>query len=161
MRLLTATALGALVTAAALTASGALAGGGPPPADPQTAALRTVVAHGTAPLKVAVPAHRSNKTIERAVLAARGAAYPKAVKGARRDASALAAAAGLRLTGPLGAARDVSPYGYWDSDSGRFGLGKWCGRIVTRTHDGTRRSHIACPVPRDLQVRITVTFGVR
>jgi hypothetical protein len=161
MRPLIAAALGAVVSAATLVAAGALAGGGSPPTDAAASpAVRTVVTHGTARLHVATPAHRSDKTIERAVRAARRAAFPQAVKSARRDASALAAAAGLRLAGPLGAARDASPYGYWDPDSGRFGPGRWCGRIVTRRH-GERRSHRACPIPRDLQVRITMTFGVR
>jgi hypothetical protein len=169
MRPLAAALFGAVATAATLAAAGAFAGGGPPPGDTYDPELRTVVTHGAARLKVVVPAHRSNKTIERAVRAARRAAYPKAVKSARREAGALATAAGLRLEGPLGAARDVSPYGYYDPDAGSFGPGRWCGRIVTSRlvtgSDGVRRrvrrSHQACPVPRDLVARITVTFAVR
>jgi hypothetical protein len=169
MRPLPAALFGAVATAATLAAAGALAGGGPPPGESYSPELRTIVAPGAARLKVVVPKHRSNKTIERAIRAARSAAFPKAVKTARREASALATAAGLRLAGPLGAARDSSPYGYYDPDSGRFGPGRWCGRIVTSRlvtgSDGVRRrvrrSHQACPVPRDLVARITVTFAVR
>ena len=167
MRLLTAVVAGA-VTAALATAM-ALAGGGSPPTDSSAPDVRTVVTRGTARLKIVTPQQRSDRTIEHSVRAARRDAYPRAVKAARRDAAALAAAAGLTLAGPLGAARDTSPYGYWDADSGRFGPGRWCGRIVTSRlvtgSDGIRRrvhrSHRACPIPRDMQVRITVTFAAR
>jgi hypothetical protein len=91
------------------------------------------------------------------------------VKSARREAGAVAAAAGLALAGPLGAARDASPAGYYDPDSGRFGPGRWCGPIFTsRTVVGSdgvrrrvRRSHHGCPTPRGLFVRVTVTFAAR
>ena len=156
MRPLVAAVAAAFVTAVAL----AFASGGPPPTEAPSPEVRTIVTHGTARLHVATPARRSNATIERAVRRARAAAFPTAVAAARREATALAAAARLRLAGPLGAARDASPYGFWDPDTGRFGPGKWCGRIFTR-RDGVRRSHRGCPVPRDLTVRITVTFGVR
>jgi hypothetical protein len=160
MRLLPAFLLIALLTAGALAAI-ALAGGGPPPAPDAAPGVDTVVAHGGARLKVRAPAKRSDATIERAMRRARVAAFPHAVAAARAEALGMARAAGLRLAGPLGVSRDASPYGYWDADSGRFGPGRWCGRIVTRTHDGHRRSHRACPIPRGQSVRLTVTFAVR
>jgi hypothetical protein len=160
MRLLPAFLLIALLTAGALAAI-ALAGGGPPPVPGAAPGVETVVAHGTGRLKIHTPAKRTDATIERAIRTARRAAFPRAVANARGEAAAMARAAGLRLAGPLGVSRDTSPYGYWDPDSGRFGPGRWCGRIVTRTRDGGRRSHRACPIPRDQSVRLTVTFAVR
>jgi hypothetical protein len=120
-------------------------------------------------LKVVMPRHRSDRTIERAVRTAQREAFPRAVKSARREAGALAAAVGLTLAGPLGAARDASPAGYYDTDSGTFGPGRWCGRIWTsKTVTGSdgvrrrvRRSHHGCPTPRELTVRVTVTFAAR
>ena len=168
MRLLIAAVIGAAV--AAVVAGFAFAGGGPPPqAEDAAPGVRTVVTHGTATLKVVMPARRSDRTIERAVRTARREAMPRAVKDARRDADALAAAAGLKLAGPVGASRDSSPYGYYDPDDGRYGTGRWCGPVFTsRTVVGSdgvrrrvRRSHHGCPTPRGLTVRVTVTFGTR
>jgi hypothetical protein len=159
MRLLPAFLLIALLTAGVLAAI-AIAGGGPPP-DPDSApGVETVVSRGTARLKVHTPATRTDATIERAMRRARRAAFPRAVSAARADAVAMARAAGLRLAGPLGVSRDTSPYGFWDADSGRFGPGRWCGRIVVRSRGG-RRSHRACPIPRGQTVRLTVTYAVR
>ncbi|HET8953978.1 MAG TPA: hypothetical protein VFN44_25875 [Solirubrobacteraceae bacterium] len=82
-----------------------------------------------------------------------------AVKAARRDAVHLAAGARLRLGGPIGIARDVSPFGYFDYESGRFGPGDWCGRWVSRSSDGTRVARHRCFPPREQTVRVTVTFA--
>jgi hypothetical protein len=163
MRLLPAFLLIALLTAGALAAI-ALAGGGPPPQPGSAPGVETIVAHGSASARVRVPAKRSNRTIERAVRRARFRAFPRAVASAREEALVLARAAGLELAGPLGASREVSPPGFWDQDAGRFGPGRWCGRIFTRrTVRGRRvtRSHHACPVPRTQAARIAVTFAVR
>jgi hypothetical protein len=152
MRLLFAAVIGAAVAAAVATI--AFAGGGPPPADERAApAVRTVVGHGIARLHVAAPKHRSNESIGKAVVAARKAAYVHAVKAARADAKALARAAGLTLSGALGAERDTAPPGYWDADTGTFGTGRWCGRTGRHRH--------GCPIPRQLAARVTVTFAVR
>jgi hypothetical protein len=51
---------------------------------------------------------------------------PKAVKEARKEAASLARAAGLRLKGPIGIARDVTPFGYYDENAGRWGNDRWC-----------------------------------
>jgi hypothetical protein len=149
MRLLAAAVSASFLTAVAL----AFAGGGPPPPQQADPAVRTVVGHGSARLHVATPAKRTNSTINRAVNAARAAAYGGAVTAARRDAGALAKAAGLTLSGPIGAGRDTAPPGYWDSDSGTFGPGRWCGRISRHRH--------GCPIPRQLQIRVSVTFAGR
>jgi hypothetical protein len=168
MRLLIAAFIGAAASAAVATI--AFAGGGPPPGgDPAAPEVRTVVTHGNTALKIVMPRHRSDRTIERAVRTARREAFPRAVKAARREAGALAAATGLTLAGPLGAARDATPVGYYDTDSGSFGPGRWCGPIYTsRTVVGSdgirrrvRRSHHGCPMPRGLFVRVTVTFAAR
>jgi len=166
MRSLPASALGALAAAGAF-ATIAFAGGGSPPADPPAPELRTVVTHGSASARVRTPARRTNATIERAVRRARRDALPKAVEAARAEADGLARAAGMALAGPIGVSRDAAPYGYWEPDTGRFGPGRWCGPIATRRtvrgDDGTlrrvRRSHRACPVPREQSVRVTMTFA--
>jgi hypothetical protein len=167
MRTLTAATLGALAAAGAFAVFAPAKG--PPPTEPPAPDLQTVVAHGAGQARVQVPAHRSNRTIERAVQRARRAAFPRAVAKARAEAVALAAAAGLKVGGPIGIARDVAPLGYWEPDAGRFGPGRWCGRMVSwrrvRGSDGTlrreRRSHHGCPVPRQQSARVTVTFAAR
>ena len=128
-----------------------------------------MVAHGTALALVREPARRSNRTIERAAQRAKRAAFPKAVLKARAEASALASAAGLRLGGPIGIARDAAPLGYWEPDTGRFGPGRWCGTVRTRrtvtlsdgTEDRVMVSRHRCQVPRDQSARVTVTFATR
>jgi len=168
MRTLIAATLGALAAGAAFAVL-APAGGGPPPTEPPAPDLQTIVTRGSAIARVVEPAQRSNRTIERAVQRARRAALPKAVRKARAEAKALASAAGLRLGGPIGIARDAAPVGYWEPDAGRFGPGRWCGRIVTsrmvRGTDGelhrSRRSHHGCPVPNTQSARVTVTFAAR
>ncbi len=169
MRLLSAALLGALAAAGAFAVFAPASGGPPPTPDPAAPQLETVVARGLGLARVVKPAHRSDRTIERAVAAARRAAFPKAVRKARTEAVALAEAAGLKVGGPIGVARDVAPPGWWDDTTGRFGPGRWCGRIVTtrrvRGSDGelhrATRSHHGCPVPREQAVRVTVTFAAR
>ena len=159
MRPLLAALLGALAAAGAF-ALASLASGGPlPESDAGPPAVHTVVAHGTGEAKVIRPARLNNRTIERAARRARKAAVPKAVKAARREAALLARAAGLRMSGAIGIARDVSPYGYFDYEAGRFGEGDWCGRWVRRRRDGTRVARHRCFPPRDQTVRVTVTFA--
>jgi hypothetical protein len=119
------------------------------------------VTHGSATLHIETPARRSDKTIERAVRAARRAAFPEAVATARAEAEAMARAAGLRLAKPIGVSRDASPIGYWDPDAGRFGTGRWCGPVTHRRDDGRRVTRRECPIPRGQTVRLTVTFATR
>jgi hypothetical protein len=84
------------------------------------------------------------------------------------EADALAAAAHLRAERIVGIRRDSSPLGSWDQDSGRFGPGKWCGRIYggrreVRQADGTTRRvsrvRYGCPVPKTTTIRVTVTYA--
>ena len=157
--------------AAVIAATGiALASGGPPPVQPADPAVDTVVSTGTAQATVVAPPRRSDATIERAVRAARARAMPDAVTAARTEATALAAAAGLRAGAVVGIRRDSAPQGYWDQDAGRFGPGIWCGRIydggrVVRRPDGTTkrvaRFHRGCPVPKTATIRVTLTFTAR
>ena len=86
---------------------------------------------------------------------------PKAVKKARKEAGLLARAAGLRLSDAIGISRDVSAYGYFDYEAGRFGEGDWCGRWVNRRRNGTRVARHRCFPPREQAVRVTVTFATR
>ena len=156
---------------AVIAAAGiALAGGGPPPVQPADPAANTVVSTGSVQADVVAPARRSDATIERAVRAARLRALPAAVARARDEAVALATAAGLRAGAVVGIRRDSSPPGFWDQDAGRFGPGRWCGRVYggsrrVRRADGTTRrvarSHHGCPVPKTATVRVTVTFAAQ
>ena len=161
----------AAATAAVVTAAGvAFAGGGPPPVQPADPSVNTVVSTGSAQADVVKPARRSDATIDRAMRAARIRAVPSATASARAEAVALAAAAGLRAGPVVGIRRDSSPLGYWDQDSGRFGPGRWCGRIydgrrLVRRADGTTRRvadyHHGCQVPRTTTIRVTVTYAAQ
>jgi hypothetical protein len=159
MRSFTAALLGALAAAGAFALASLASGGPPPESDAVPPAVRTVVAHGSGEAKVLRPARLTNHTIERAARRARAAAVPKAVKAARREAVLLARAAGLRLAGPIGIERDVSPYNYFDYEGGRFGPGDWCGRWVRRRSDGTRVARHRCFPPHEQAVRVTLTFA--
>lgn len=159
MRSLPAALSGALAAAGAFAVVTLASGGPPPEPDAGPPAVRTVVAHGSGEAKVVRPARLTNRTIERAARRARATAVPKAVKAARRDAVSLARAARLRLAGPIGIERDVSPFGYYDYESGRFGPGDWCGRWVSRRRDGTRVARHRCFPPHEQTVRVTVTFA--
>ena len=159
MRTLTAATTGALATAGACAAV-ALASGGPPPVPPSPPDVRTVVAQGRGAAPVAEPAKRKDRTIERAVRRAGRAALPRAVAAARREAVALARAAGLTLAGPIGVARNTQPYSGWYPEEGRFGPGRWCGRVVFR-RDGERRSRYVCRVPDEQTAQVIVTYATR
>lgn len=152
--------------AVALASAGVALASGPPPTPPQPPDPQTVVAHGSASIKVVAPRKRSDATISAAVSAARTKAYAPAVADARSEATLLAGAAGLTVGPAIGIARDVNPYGYYDPDEGRFGPGRWCGPIFTRKtiHRGGRtirvtRSHHGCSVPRQVTMRVTLTFA--
>jgi hypothetical protein len=162
--------LTAAAAAVAAAAGIAFAGGGPPPVQPADPAAGTVVSSATGLAKVVAPKRRTNMTIERAVRAARVRALPAATAAARDEAVALANAAGLQTGAIVGIRRDISPPGYWDQDSGRFGPGRWCGRIyrgrkLVRGPDGTTkrvsRFTDGCPVPKSTTIRVTVTFAAR
>jgi hypothetical protein len=159
MRSFTVALLGALAAAGAFALASLASGGPPPNSDAGPPAVRTVVAHGSGEAKVVRPARLTNRKIERAARRARAVAVPKAVKAARREAVILARAAGLRLSGPIGIERNVSPYGYFDYEAGRFGPGDWCGRWVRRRSDGTRVARHRCFPPREQDVQVTVTFA--
>ena len=159
MRSFTAALLGALVAAGAFALASLASGGPPPEPDPGPPAVRTVVAPGAGEAKVVRPARLNNRTIERAARRARAAALPKAVAAARKQAKQLARAAGLRLSGVIGIARDTAPFGYFDYQSGRFGPGDWCGRWVSRRRDGTRVARHRCFPPREQQIGVTMTFA--
>ncbi len=156
MRSFPAALLGALAAAGAF-ALVTFASGPPPAPDPGPPAVRTVVSHGSGVAQVARPALLNDRTIERAARRARTAAVPKAVKSARREAATLARAAGLRLSGPIGIAREVPAYGFYDT--GRFGPGDWCGRWVSRRSDGTRVARHRCFPPREQEMRVVLTFA--
>ena len=148
----------ATLTAAGVAAGLALASGGPPPREAPAPAPGTVVAHGTGHARVGEPARRTNRSVERKVRAATGRAIPRAAATARAEAARLAAAAGLRPGKPVGIARDVSPVGYYDEASGRFGPGRWCGPITT-WRSGERRTHHGCQKPKRVAVRVTLTVA--
>jgi hypothetical protein len=160
--------LAAAATVVIATAAVALASGGPPPVQPADPAANTVVSTGSAQADVVAPSHHSDATIERAVRAARLRTLPSAVARARDEAAGLATAAGLRAGAVIGIRRDTGPVGFWDQDTGRFGPGRWCGRVYggnrrVRRADGTTRRvarfHHGCPVPKTATIRVTMTFA--
>ena len=154
---------------AVIAAAGiAFASGGPPPVQPADPAAGTIVATASWQARVVAPARRTNATIDRAVRVARVRAAPAAIAVAHDDANALAAAVGLRAGRIVGIRRDSAPPGAWDQDAGRFGPGRWCGRIYTgrravRRSDGTTkrvsRVRNGCPVPKTATTRVTVTYA--
>lgn len=164
---LTITIAALAVLAAAGLGGAALAGGGPPPStqlsDPVPG---TVVATGSAQRAVLAPARRSDRSIDRAVVAARERALPAAVAAARREAVALGRSASLRVGRLVAIRRDVVAPPF-SNDDGRFGPGRWCGRIfshrtVRRADGSTRRvahTRHSCQVPKDASVRVTATFA--
>lgn len=157
----------AAVAAAAAAAGVSLASGGPPPTQPPDPPAHAVIVPGSGRADVHKPGRRTDTTIQRAVAAARHRAMAPAMANALEEARALARLAGMGLGRPVGVQRDAPPVGYWDDSTGRFGPGKWCGRIVTsrwvRRADGTRRrrtrSRYGCRVPNYVELRVTVTFA--
>ena len=160
-----------LPAAAALAAGAAgvaLASGGPPPVTPPDPPPYTIVATGGAERTVHAPSRRTNATIDRAVRAARARGMPAAIAAARGEARTLGDASRLVPGAVVAVRRDVSPPGWWSGDEGRFGPGKWCGRIfvgrrTVRRADGTTRRvsryRDGCQTPKDVSVRLTVTFA--
>jgi hypothetical protein len=154
--------------AAACGTGVALASGGPPPVTPADQPANTVIAVGYGRAAVDAPRRQTDRTVDRAVVAARTEAMPAAIAAARREAAALGQATGLRPGAVVAVRRDVSPPGYWNAEDGNFGPGKWCGRIYTgrrtvRRADGTirrvSRFRDGCKVPKDVAVRLSVTFA--
>jgi hypothetical protein len=138
----------------------------PPPA-------QTVTALASAAVVVVHPKHLTNATISRSVLTARTKAGPAAVRNARREATRLAAAAGLTL----GALESVAeqpqspfmPYGGGNGVDGTFGPGKFCGTIrapvFKRDKQGRNvfqnrfHSHFGCRVPGNVTITISAMFS--
>lgn len=157
---------GTVVVAAGISAI-AMGKGAPPQPDPPAPAAGTVVAHGQSSRSVVVPARRTNRSIQRAVVAARLGAYPAAVADAAETARSLAAATGLKLGEAVGVAQDVNPLGWYDESSGRFGPGKWCGTSTffsyVKAKDGSTKRILhrrrGCRPPPRVGVRLTVTFA--
>jgi len=152
----------------ALATTRVAAAKGEPPIQPPDPPPYTVIAHAIATAPVGRPLRRTDASIDHAFRAARANAIPKAVARARVEAQSLAAAGGLTLGRPVGIARDAPPAGYYDPDGGRFGPGKWCGRLyrgrrTVRRPDGTIRRvprfRYGCQVPKNATVRVTVTFA--
>ena len=158
----------AAAVVAACACGVAFASGGPPPQPAQDPSVNTIVAGGYGRGDVERPRRQTDATVDRAVTAAREGALPQAVAAARREATALAGATGLRPGAIVAVRRDMPPLGYWNEEDGRFGPGKWCGRIyvgrrTVRRADGTTRRvsrfRDGCKVPKDVAVRVTVTFA--
>jgi hypothetical protein len=159
--------LGAALVAACGTGVAVASGGPPPPPVPDPPAY-TVVASGTGRAAVVRPARRTDATIDRAVRAARARAMPGAIAVARREAAALGDAARLVPGAVVGVRRDTPPAGWWSEEEGRFGPGRWCGRIfagrrTVRGADGTTRRvaryRHGCQVPKTVSLRLSVTFA--
>jgi hypothetical protein len=100
---------------------------------------------------VARPQRQVDESIAVVVRDAKRQALPEAVAAARADAIRVARAAGLQLGKPVGAEREVSPYGYGgDEGDGTWGPNQWC-----RTY----RRKYRCHVPRTVTIRVTLTIA--
>jgi hypothetical protein len=132
---------------------------------------RTVAAQGVASVKVVAPKDRTHEgPIRAAVEAAEAKALPRAIAGARENATELARLAGLQL-GPIVSISDAqsSPYGPFFGFYGTFGPDRFCGTVRTsvfRTDKKTRkrkrvgtRSRHTCRVPPTVTKSVTVTFA--
>jgi hypothetical protein len=134
------------------------------------APARTVAAQGVASVKVVAPKDRTHEApIRAAVEAAEAKALPRAIAGARENATELARLAGLAL-GPVISISDAqtSPYGPFGF-YGTFGPDRFCGTVRTsvfrtdkrtgkRKRVGTRSRH-TCRVPATVTKSVTVTFA--
>jgi hypothetical protein len=134
------------------------------------APARTVAAQGVASVKVVAPEDRAHEApIRAAVEAAESKALPRAIAGARENATELARLTGLAL-GPVISISDaqVSPYGPFGF-YGTFGPDRFCGTVRTsvfrtdkktgkRKRVGTRSRH-TCRVPATVTKSVTVTFA--
>jgi hypothetical protein len=135
------------------------------------APARTVAAQGVASVKVVAPKDRTHEApIRAAVEAAEAKALPRAIAGARENATELARLAGLAL-GPVISISDAqtSPYGPFFGFYGTFGPDRFCGTVRTavfrtdtktgkRKRVGTRSRH-TCRVPPTVTKSVTVTFA--
>ena len=125
-----------------LVASVAICGLSASSAQAQTPApQRTVAAQGVASVKVVAPKDRAHEgPIRAAVEAAEAKALPRAIAGARENATELARLAGLQL-GPIISISDAqsSPYGPFFGFYGTFGPDRFCGTVRSPCSAPTRR----------------------
>jgi hypothetical protein len=131
-----------------------------------TAAGRGLVADGDAATPVRPRDRRSSASIRRAMDAARAAAAPLALAGARADADRLARAAGIPLGALFSIAEVHRPFDDWSA--GPFGPGRFCGTIrrpIFRRDPATGRRRVVrrvserrCYFSSTLSVALRVTY---
>lgn len=130
-----------------------------------------VEAYGSASAPVGPENRRSNRSIRRALEAARVAVTPDAAAAARRSAATAARSAGLRL-GPVVSISEQQPYPYfYDAALGSFGPGEFCGvvrrAIVDRDPEtGSPRvlrrvRERRCRFPRTFSLRLEATYAAQ
>ena len=146
----------AAVIAALLVPGVAHAQTAPPP--------QTLTANGTGEADVTPADADDEASIRAAVDAANAEALPLAIADARKNAAALAAAAGVTL-GPMVSIQGGGSYPF----GGSFGPGKFCGDVPNRktvVRNGRRRSvrvkgtHRVCRVPREIYSSVQLTFSI-
>ena len=131
----------------------------------------TITASGLGESKPAPANRRSDVSIRKAVADANAKALPLAIANARKNAAAIATAAGLTL-GTLQSISDGAgaavPY-FAFPQNGTFGNGHYCGKVRnTKTvveSNGLRRrvptkgSHRTCRVPSEVYATATLVFS--
>jgi hypothetical protein len=155
-----------LPAAAAATVTYGIVGGGS-----GEGAARSIRAHGAASTAVESNDRSRNRSIRRAILAARREIAPRAAVAARRSVARAASAADLRL-GAIVSVAEAEPYYYgtsfYDAALGSFGPGRFCGivkRPIVRTDPETGVRKVVrrvrsrrCFVPSPYGVQFTVEY---
>jgi hypothetical protein len=152
--------------AAAATVTFAIVGGAT--GDDLAGSIRV---HGAASASIASPDRSRNRSIKRALRAARRTLAPRAATAARRNAGAAAAAAGIQLGTIVSAAEATAPYyygpGFYDTALGWFGPGRFCGIVrqpIVRRDPETGVPTVVRRVPRRrcfASSPYTVRFAIR
>jgi uncharacterized protein DUF541 len=131
---------------------------------------REVSAYGSASAPVEPRNPRGNRSIRRAVLAARLAVTPRAAAAALRNARIAAGAAGLEPGGIVSISEQREPY-FYEVALGSFGPARFCGiirRSIFRRDPDTGRSRLVrrvrrrrCNFPRPYALRLEATYEAR
>jgi hypothetical protein len=131
---------------------------------------RQVAAYGTASVPVEPSNPRGNRSIRKAVFAARRAATPGAAVTARRNVQMAARSAGLTLGPIVSISEPGEPY-FYDPALGSFAPGEFCGivrRAIFRRDPETGQRRVVrrvprrrCLFPRPYSLRLEVTYETR
>lgn len=131
---------------------------------------RTVAAYGVASALVEPENPRGDRSIGRALLAARLTVTPAAARSARRNVETAARSAGLGLGRLVSISEQREPY-FYDPALGSFGPGQFCGlvrRAIVRRDPITGERRVVrrvrrrrCYFPRTFSLRLEATYEAR